>query len=149
MVPATVCMITKILVCRKLIAKLINKLVGQQEIVELMLASQIQETKIATTITMHASIHDAVGGTMTLVQSSPATWIFALLSNALIFLLGSPILITGLLLSGIVTVFLLGMITWRGFGLVGFLLVATYFFIVSSKSQNLFFCGVLYLRLWR
>ena len=83
--------------------------------------------------TMHASrIQDAVGGALALVQSSPATWQSALLSNALIFFLGSPILVSGLSLSGIGAAFLLGTLTWRAFGPSGFFLVATYFVIVSS-----------------
>ncbi|CAJ1957687.1 unnamed protein product [Sphenostylis stenocarpa] len=81
---------------------------------------------------MQASqIQDAVGGAISLVQSSPATWQSALLSNVMIFLLGSPILVTGLSLSGIGAAFLLGTLTWRAFGPSGFFLVATYFIIVS------------------
>jgi hypothetical protein len=78
-----------------------------------------------------SSFQDAIGGAMTIVQSSPATWQSSLLSNLLIFLLGSPILVTGLSFSGIVAAFLLGTLTWRAFGSSGFLLVATYFIIVS------------------
>ncbi|KAL2331292.1 hypothetical protein Fmac_018873 [Flemingia macrophylla] len=85
--------------------------------------------------TMHASIRDAVGGTMALIQSSPATWSSALLSNALIFLLGSPILVAGLSLSGIAAAFLLGTLTWRAFGPPGFLLVATYFVIGTAATK--------------
>ncbi|WVZ01572.1 hypothetical protein V8G54_027641 [Vigna mungo] len=82
---------------------------------------------------MHvSSIQDAIGGAISLVQSSPATWHSALFSNAMIFLLGSPILVTGLSLSGIVAAFLLGTLTWRAFGSPGFFLVAVYFVIVSS-----------------
>jgi len=69
---------------------------------------------------------------MAIVQSSPATWQSSLLSNLLIFVLGSPILVTGLSFEGIVAAFLLGTLTWRAFGGDGFLLVATYFIIVSS-----------------
>uniref|UniRef100_A0A9I9ECV5 Uncharacterized protein n=1 Tax=Cucumis melo TaxID=3656 RepID=A0A9I9ECV5_CUCME len=53
------------------------------------------------------------------------TWQSALLSNLLIFVLGSPILVSGLSLSGIASAFLLGTPTWRAFGPSGFLLVAT------------------------
>ncbi|KAL2339707.1 hypothetical protein Fmac_007647 [Flemingia macrophylla] len=83
---------------------------------------------------MHASIRDAVGGTMALVQSSPAMWSSALLSNALIFLIGSPILVAGLSLSGIVPAFLLGTFTWRAFGPAGFLFVVTYFVILAIEG---------------
>ncbi|XP_020206955.1 protein VTE6, chloroplastic isoform X1 [Cajanus cajan] len=84
---------------------------------------------------MHASIRDAVGGTMAIVQSSPATWQSALLSNALIFLLGTPLLVAGLSLSGIGAAFLLGTLTWRAFGPSGFLLVATYFVIGTAATK--------------
>lgn len=66
-----------------------------------------------------------------LVQASPPTWQSALLSNLTIFLVGSPILVSGLSLSGIAAAFLLGTLTWRAFGPSGFLLVATYFVLVS------------------
>lgn len=79
-----------------------------------------------------SSVQDVVGGAMAIVQSSPATWQSSLLSNLLIFVLGSPILVTGLSFEGIVAAFLLGTLTWRAFGGDGFLLVATYFIIVSS-----------------
>ncbi|RDX57811.1 Protein VTE6, chloroplastic, partial [Mucuna pruriens] len=85
---------------------------------------------------MYASrIQDAVGGAMALFQSSPATWQSALLSNVLIFLVGSPILVTGLSLSGIGAAFLLGTLTWRAFGPSGFLLVATYFVIGTAATK--------------
>lgn len=74
-----------------------------------------------------------------LVQSSPATWKSALLSNLLIFVVGLPILVTGLSVSGIASAFLLGTLTWRAFGPSGFLLVATYFIIVRLCSLLLNF----------
>ncbi|KAL3821274.1 hypothetical protein ACJIZ3_007179 [Penstemon smallii] len=70
-----------------------------------------------------------------LLQSSPPTWQSALLSNILIFLLGSPILVSGLSLSGIAAAFLLGTLTWRAFGSSGFLLVATYFVIGTAATK--------------
>ncbi|KAL3633898.1 Protein vte6, chloroplastic [Castilleja foliolosa] len=70
-----------------------------------------------------------------LVQSSPPTWHSAILSNALIFALGSPILVTGLSVSGIAAAFLLGTLTWRAFGSSGFLLVATYFVIGTAATK--------------
>ncbi|KAK7324494.1 hypothetical protein VNO77_28075 [Canavalia gladiata] len=81
------------------------------------------------------SVQDALGGAMSLIQSSPATWQSALFSNLLIFLLGSPILVTGLSLSGIAAAFLLGTLTWRAFGPSGFLLVATYFIIGTAATK--------------
>ncbi|XP_022942915.1 protein VTE6, chloroplastic [Cucurbita moschata] len=70
-----------------------------------------------------------------LVQSSPATWQSALLSNLLIFVVGLPILVTGLSVSGIASAFLLGTLTWRAFGPSGFLLVATYFIIGTAATK--------------
>lgn len=72
---------------------------------------------------------------MAIVQSSPATWQSSLLSNLLIFVLGSPILVTGLSFEGIVAAFLLGTLTWRAFGGDGFLLVATYFIIGTAATK--------------
>lgn len=83
-----------------------------------------------------ASVQSAVSEAMSLIQSSPPTWQSAILSNLLIFLLGSPILVSGLSVSGIAAAFLLGTLTWRAFGSSGFLLVATYFVIVSEKSLS-------------
>ncbi|KAJ0045391.1 hypothetical protein Pint_04831 [Pistacia integerrima] len=71
------------------------------------------------------SVQGAVSGAMNLMQSAPPTWQSALLSNIVIFVLGSPILLSGLSLSGIAAAFLLGTLTWRAFGPSGFLLVAT------------------------
>ncbi|KAJ1383761.1 hypothetical protein SESBI_43111 [Sesbania bispinosa] len=82
-----------------------------------------------------ASVQDAVGGAMALFQSSPATWQSSLLCNLLIFIAGSPILVTGLSLSGIAAAFLLGTLTWRAFGPSGFLLVATYFVIGTAATK--------------
>ncbi|KAG5597534.1 hypothetical protein H5410_038766 [Solanum commersonii] len=70
-----------------------------------------------------------------LVQSSPPTWQSALLSNIIIFTLGSPLLVSGLSLSGIGAAFLLGTLTWRAFGSSGFLLVATYFVIGTAATK--------------
>ncbi|KAL7087483.1 hypothetical protein ACP275_13G070500 [Erythranthe tilingii] len=70
-----------------------------------------------------------------LLQSSPPTWRSSLLNNVLIFLIGSPILVSGLSLSGIAAAFLLGTLTWRAFGSSGFLLVATYFVIGTAVTK--------------
>ncbi|KAK9268545.1 hypothetical protein L1049_000299 [Liquidambar formosana] len=72
---------------------------------------------------------------ISLIQSSPPTWQSALASNLLIFIVGSPILVSGLSLSGIGAAFLLGTLTWRGFGPSGFLLVATYFVIGTAVTK--------------
>lgn len=69
-----------------------------------------------------------------LIQSSPPTWNSSILSNMLIFLAGSPILVSGLSVSGIAAAFLLGTLTWRAFGPSGFLLVAIYFVIVRLNQ---------------
>lgn len=85
--------------------------------------------------------------TIQLLQSSPPTWQSAILSNLLIFLVGSPLLVTGLSLSGIAAAFLLGTLTWRAFSSSGFLLVASYFIIVSSKSHLFYFSSCLFFTL--
>jgi uncharacterized membrane protein len=46
-------------------------------------------------------------------------------------------LVSGLSLSGIFAAFLLGTLTWRALGPSGFLLVASYFIIVSWKRKGL------------
>lgn len=80
-------------------------------------------------------MQSAFSEAMKLIQSSPPTWQSALLSNILIFLLGTPILVSGLSPSGIGAAFLLGTLTWRAFGLPGFLLVATYFVIGTAVTK--------------
>ncbi|KZV29715.1 hypothetical protein F511_05809 [Dorcoceras hygrometricum] len=70
-----------------------------------------------------------------LVHSSQPTWQTAVLSNLLIFLLGSPILVAGLSFSGMAAAFLLGTLTWRAFGSSGFLLVASYFVIGTLATK--------------
>lgn len=72
---------------------------------------------------------------MALLQATPATWQSSVLSNLFIFLVGSPLLVTGLSLSGIAAAFLLGTLTWRAFGPSGFFLVATYFVIGTAVTK--------------
>ncbi|KAJ6416906.1 hypothetical protein OIU84_002734 [Salix udensis] len=72
---------------------------------------------------------------MDLIQSAHPTWESALLSNLLIFVAGSPILVSGLSLSGIFAAFLLGNLTWRAFGPSGFLLVASYFVLGTAATK--------------
>ncbi|KAL1563786.1 Protein vte6, chloroplastic [Salvia divinorum] len=69
------------------------------------------------------------------IQSSPPTWQSSFLSNIFIFLLGSPLLVSGLSLSGIAAAFLLGTLTWRAFGSSGFLLVATYYVVGTAATK--------------
>ncbi|PHU12737.1 hypothetical protein BC332_19667 [Capsicum chinense] len=83
-------------------------------------------------IKVQASVVDRV---IELVQSSPPTWQSSLLSNLIIFTLGSPLLVTGLSISGIGAAFLLGNLTWRAFGSSGFLLVAMYFVIGTAATK--------------
>ncbi|GLT81072.1 hypothetical protein SLA2020_524780 [Shorea laevis] len=81
------------------------------------------------------SMQGAVSEMMTLIQLTPPTWQSALLSNLIIFVVGSPILVSGLTLSGISAAFLLGTLTWRAFGPSGFLLVASYFVIGTGVTK--------------
>ncbi|KAL8505655.1 hypothetical protein ACS0TY_016769 [Phlomoides rotata] len=69
------------------------------------------------------------------IQSSPPTWKSAILSNLLIFLVGSPLLVTGLSITGIAAAFFLGTLTWRAFASSGFLLVATYYVIGTAVTK--------------
>ncbi|ESR55595.1 hypothetical protein CICLE_v10021126mg [Citrus x clementina] len=81
------------------------------------------------------SLQVAVSEAVNLVQLSQPTWQSALLSNVVIFVLGSPILVSGLSPSGIAAAFLLGTLTWRAFGPSGFLLVATYFILGTAATK--------------
>ncbi|KAG6790367.1 hypothetical protein POTOM_006520 [Populus tomentosa] len=81
------------------------------------------------------STQGVLSGAMRLIQSAPPTWQSALFSNLSIFLVGSPILVSGLSLSGIFAAFLLGTLTWRAFGPSGFLLVASYFIIGTAATK--------------
>ncbi|KAH1084015.1 hypothetical protein J1N35_023776 [Gossypium stocksii] len=76
-----------------------------------------------------------VSRVMDIIQSSPPTWQSAVLSNLLIFVVGTPLLVAGLSLSGICAAFLLGTLTWRAFGSPGFLLVASYFVIGTAVTK--------------
>ncbi|XP_074290142.1 protein VTE6, chloroplastic-like isoform X1 [Silene latifolia] len=88
--------------------------------------------KMSSFLTTKASPTDTL---VNIVQSNPATWQSAIVSNALIFVLGTPLLMAGLSLSGIATAFLLGTLTWRAFGSTGFLLVATYFVLGTAVTK--------------
>ncbi|KAI4321796.1 hypothetical protein MLD38_035138 [Melastoma candidum] len=77
------------------------------------------------------SIQEAVS----LLHSSPPTWKSSFLCNLFIFILGSPLLLSGLSLQGIAAAFLLGSLTWRSFGPPGFLLVASYFVIGTAATK--------------
>ncbi|WCJ32326.1 hypothetical protein M5689_013759 [Euphorbia peplus] len=81
------------------------------------------------------SIQGALSEAMILIQSSPPTWQSSILNNLLIFILGSPLLLSGLSLSGICAAFVLGTLTWRAFGSPGFLLVAAYFVIGTAVTK--------------
>ncbi|XP_010093454.2 protein VTE6, chloroplastic isoform X2 [Morus notabilis] len=92
-------------------------------------------TPTKTTMVHAGNVPTAVSEAVRLIQSSPPTWQSAILSNFVIFVLGSPILVGGLSFSGIVAAFLLGTLTWRAFGPSGFLLVATYFVIGTAATK--------------
>ncbi|XWS10841.1 hypothetical protein CRYUN_Cryun38cG0032600 [Craigia yunnanensis] len=80
-------------------------------------------------------VHGVVSRAMDIIQTSPPTWQSAILSNLVIFVVGTPLLVTGLSLSGICAAFLLGTLTWRAFGSPGFLLVASYFVIGTAVTK--------------
>ncbi|CAK7351833.1 unnamed protein product [Dovyalis caffra] len=81
------------------------------------------------------SMQGVLSEAMNLIQSAPPTWQSAFFSNLSIFVVGSPILVSGLSLSGIFAAFLLGTLTWRAFGPSGFLLVASYFVIGTAATK--------------
>ncbi|KAJ8755696.1 hypothetical protein K2173_022645 [Erythroxylum novogranatense] len=81
------------------------------------------------------SVQRALSEAMSMILWEPPTWQSALLNNFLIFIVGSPILLSGLSLSGIGAAFLLGTLTWRAFGPSGFLLVAAYFVIGTAATK--------------
>ncbi|KAJ6886692.1 protein VTE6 [Populus alba x Populus x berolinensis] len=81
------------------------------------------------------SVQGVLSDAMNLIQSAHPTWKSALFSNLLIFVVGSPILVSGLSISGIFAAYLLGTLTWRAFGPSGFLLVASYFVIGTAVTK--------------
>ncbi|GAA0186871.1 hypothetical protein LIER_34159 [Lithospermum erythrorhizon] len=99
---------------------------------------RLSPKEMASSISRSSSKSSAVGvieQAIQLAQTSPATWESALLSNTIIFICGSPILLSGLSLPGIASAFLLGNLTWRAFGPSGFLLVASYFLIGTAVTK--------------
>ncbi|KAK9150725.1 hypothetical protein Syun_009034 [Stephania yunnanensis] len=79
--------------------------------------------------------HGAITVLLNTIQASPPTWESAILSNLLIFLVGSPILLAGLSGSGIAAAFVLGTLSWRAFGPSGFFIVAAYFVIGTAVTK--------------
>ncbi|KAK3161836.1 hypothetical protein QOZ80_1BG0082130 [Eleusine coracana subsp. coracana] len=67
--------------------------------------------------------------------ASPPTWRSAAASNLAIFVAGSPVLLSGLSASGFVAAYLLGTLTWRAFGIPGFLLVVAYFVVGTAVTK--------------
>lgn len=88
----------------------------------------------ATRLPEPAALQDSL---LDLVRASPPIWESAVASNLLIFVVGSPILLSGLTASGIGAAFLLGTLSWRAFGPSGFLIVAAYFVIVSGTPHTI------------
>ncbi|URE38994.1 Integral membrane protein DUF92 [Musa troglodytarum] len=86
----------------------------------------------ATPLPEPAALQDSL---LDLVRASPPTWESAVASNLLIFVVGSPILLSGLAASGIGAAFLLGTLSWRAFGPSGFLIVAAYFVIGTAATK--------------
>ncbi|XP_042413722.1 protein VTE6, chloroplastic-like [Zingiber officinale] len=75
------------------------------------------------------------GSLLDLVRASPPTWNSAIASNLFVFIVGSPILLSGLTISGMGSAFLLGILSWRAFGPSGFLIVAAYFAIATAATK--------------
>lgn len=93
--------------------------------------------QIRAPIRAQASLPDVgiVDRTVQLILCSPPTWQSAVASNAIIFVLGSPLLVSGLSLSGFASSFLLGTLTWRAFGPSGFLIAAAYFVLGTAATK--------------
>ena len=79
-----------------------------------------------------AGIRDALADAF---LTSPPTWRTAAASNLVVFVAGSPVLLSGLSASGFAAAYLLGTLTWRGFGAPGFLVVVAYFVVVSRSDR--------------
>ncbi|KAL9251667.1 VTE6, chloroplastic-like protein [Drosera capensis] len=88
-----------------------------------------------SSIGLSTDLMGPISGALGFLGSNPATWESAVCSNAVIFVLGSPILVSGLCWNGIVAAFLLGTLTWRAFRASGFLLVATYFVVGTAATK--------------
>lgn len=97
--------------------------------------SSIKRLQIQRSVRAQAAPTDLglVQRVVQLVLTSPPTWQSAVGSNLIIFVLGSPLLVSGLSLSGTASAFLLATLTWRAFWIPGFLLAAMYFILVSPK----------------
>lgn len=99
------------------------------------LTLRLPPTKRPTSITaLHAPSHLLHTIHKAFLQL-PATWESSLVSNATIFTLGYPLLAAGLTLPGIAAAFVLGTLTWRAFGALGFLLVALYFLLGTAATK--------------
>ncbi|XXG77424.1 hypothetical protein AAC387_Pa08g1578 [Persea americana] len=82
-----------------------------------------------------SALRSSISGALQIIRATPPTWKSSILNNLLIFLVGSPILVSGLSISGIAAAFLLGTLTWRAFGAPGFLLVAAYFVLGTAVTK--------------
>lgn len=69
------------------------------------------------------------------VQSSPSSFSTAVLVNVLIFVLGAPVLLSGLTVPAMATAFVLGTATWQAFGGGGFAIVALYFVLGTAVTK--------------
>lgn len=68
-------------------------------------------------------------------QTYPPTWGSSLAAVATIVLLGSPVLLSGLTVPGILSAYVLGTVSWRAFGAKGFVLVAVYFILGTAATK--------------
>ncbi|XP_057860222.1 protein VTE6, chloroplastic isoform X2 [Cryptomeria japonica] len=92
---------------------------------------QIKMAAVKAELNLPRVIADAVQA----FQLYPPTWESAILSNTLIFLVGSPLLFAGLTKPGIGAAFLLGSLSWRAFGSRGFLTVVIYYIIGTGVTK--------------
>ncbi len=65
---------------------------------------------------------------------SPTTWESALIATSTIFVIAAPLLLVGLSVPGVLSAFVLGLLTFRAFGVQGTTIVFLYFLLVRKAS---------------
>jgi hypothetical protein len=63
---------------------------------------------------------------------SPTTWESALIATSTIFVIAAPLLLVGLSVPGVLSAFVLGLLTFRAFGVQGTTIVFLYFLLVRK-----------------
>ncbi|XP_024392744.1 protein VTE6, chloroplastic [Physcomitrium patens] len=66
---------------------------------------------------------------------SPASWESTIIATTTIFVIAAPVLLVGLSIPGVMSAFLLGLFTFRAFGLPGTVIVFLYFLIGTAATK--------------